>query len=111
VTAGDGKDPGIDVGEKDGVRVVTVRGEIDLASSPLLRTALLRTIAGSSGSVAVDLRDVKYMDSSGVATLVEGLRACSRKKIKLLLIAVSKPVRNVLQLTRLDSVFELRESL
>jgi len=108
---GDVRSVEIAVGEKDGAWVIAVKGEVDLSTSPDLRSALLKTIAGTASTVAVDLRSVSYMDSSGVATLIEGLQACHRKKGKLVVLAPSKQVRNVLELTRLDSVFEIRESL
>jgi anti-sigma B factor antagonist len=108
----DGRKPlEVMVGEKDGAALVAVRGEVDLSTSPDLRALILRTVAVASGTVAVDLHAVGYMDSSGVATLIEGLQASVRRKLRFVLLAPSKPVSNVLGLTRLDSIFDIRDSL
>lgn len=91
--------------------VVTVRGEVDLYSSPELREALTGGLPCDAREVCVDLSEVPYMDSSGVATLVEGLRAAKNAGLSFAVVAPSAQVRKVLQLSRLDSVFEIRESV
>jgi anti-sigma B factor antagonist len=93
--------------ERDGKLVVTVQGEVDLYSSPELRTAVLKHTAKWRGDVWVDLRDVPYMDSSGVATLVEGYRAAKERQQAFVLVAPSQAVLKVLQLSRLDTVFTI----
>ena len=95
--------------ERDGKTLITVRGEVDLYSSPKLREAVTKAAAKLDGDVHVDLRAVPYMDSSGVATLVEGYRAANDHKKKLVLLAPSHAVLKVLQLSRLDSVFTIRD--
>ena len=87
-----------------GGSVVKVYGEVDLYSSPELRAAIAAAVSNAKTAVAVDLSEVPYMDSSGVATLVEGLRGCSPQKIPFVLINPSNSVQKVLQLARLDSV-------
>lgn len=91
--------------------VVRVRGEVDLYSSPDLRQAVTEGCPRESRTVAVDLREVPYMDSSGVATLVEGLRAAKLRQASFVLLAPSEQVRKVLTLARLDTVFDIRDEL
>jgi anti-sigma B factor antagonist len=55
--------------------VLTVCGEVDLATAPLLRETLQALIEDGSGPVVVDLSEVPFMDSSGVHVLVESHRA------------------------------------
>lgn len=97
--------------EEHGHTVLQVRGEVDLYSSPDLRAALLKAIEGGTRAVAVSLAEVSYMDSSGVATLVEALKATGKSKTAFVLLAPSQPVMKVLHLSRLDTVFTIRESL
>ncbi|MBP8131017.1 MAG: STAS domain-containing protein [Candidatus Hydrogenedentes bacterium] len=97
--------------EAGGRCVIHVTGEVDLYASPELRAAILKAVSGSGDGVAVDLSQVAYMDSSGVATLVEGLKSAGQKKVAFSLLAPSQAVLKVLQLSRLDSVFDIRESL
>jgi anti-sigma B factor antagonist len=91
----------------DQTRVV-VSGDVDLYSSPELRKAVLAAAPRAAAVVAVDLGGVTYMDSSGVATLVEGLRSAKEHGKIFLLVAPSPAVLKVLELARLDSVFEVR---
>ncbi len=98
------------ISDEQGAQVIRVVGEVDLNSSPELRTAILEA-AKRGGTLAVELREVPYMDSSGVATLVEGLKAMEPKGGAFVLLAPSSAVAKVLQLSRLDSVFDIRETL
>jgi anti-sigma B factor antagonist len=89
--------------------IVKVKGEVDLYSSPALREAILKAVQGAKGpGIAVDLSDVPYMDSSGVATLVEGLKASNQGKKQFTLLSPSAAVARVLELARLNSVFEIK---
>ena len=86
---------------------VTAKGDIDLYSSPELRSAILKAIKRKEG-VAIDLSGVGYMDSSGVATLVEGLKSCAASQQEFVIERPSDAVVKVLQLARLDTLFKLR---
>ncbi len=101
----------LDIVEAATESLITVRGEVDLYTSPRLRAAVLTVIPKARGPVGVDLAAVKYMDSSGVATLIEGLRAAEQKKTEYVLIAPSRPVMKVLELARLTKVFSIRKQL
>jgi len=97
--------------DHNGTTVLTASGDVDLGTSPQLRDAVLKACKVAAGSVAVHLAAVEYMDSSGVATLVEGLKASQQSGRSFILLAPSPSVLKVLQLSRLDSVFDIRESL
>ena len=88
--------------------LIRVVGEVDLYSSPELRKAILKAVPSAKGSLAIDLTGVTYIDSSGVATLVEGLRSSREHDISFVLVTPSSAVMQVLELARLDSVFEVR---
>lgn len=101
----------IDTQEHDGAVVIAAEGEVDLSSSPQLREAILGAVPKGGGTLAVDLSGVSYMDSSGVATLVEGLKSVGAKKASFCLLAPSRAVTKVLELSRLDSVFDIRDAV
>jgi len=88
--------------------MIRVTGEVDLSSSPILRKAVLKAVANARNEVAIDLRHVPYMDSSGVATLVEALKMCDQGNLTLVLNEPSQSVLKVLKLSRLDQVFTIR---
>lgn len=94
--------------QASGETVIRVSGEVDLYSSPELRKKILKNIPSSGRVLAVDLSGVTYIDSSGVATLVEGLRSAREQGAGFVLVSPSSAVRQVLELARLDSVFEVR---
>ncbi len=98
----------IDKIEGDGALTFAVEGEVDLYTSPDLRAAILKAEPPANGVLAVDLSAVSYMDSSGVATLVEGLKSAGQKRASFVLKSPSPSVMKVLQLSRLDAVFEIR---
>lgn len=86
--------------------VVTVRGEVDLDSSPALLESIQRALA-QAPRVVVDLADVGYIDSSGLAVLVQGLRAAKRRKREFTLRRPSAKVKAVLELADLQGLFAL----
>jgi len=87
--------------------VVKVVGEVDLYSSPQLSQCIRRIIKKKPEIVVIDLNQVEYMDSSGVATLVEGLKNISKKGGQLRLAGLTDPVRQVFKFAHLDKVFDI----
>ena len=93
---------------EDGIVVVSPVGEVDLASSPALRTRLIEIISETPKKLILDLSRVPYMDSSGVATLVEALQQSRRQSTVLLLASLQDRVKSVFEIARLDTVFDIR---
>lgn len=94
--------------ESDAGCTVFLDGEIDLERSPAARKALLAAVA-KGRALRVDLRDVGYMDSSGVACLVEAFQKCGAAQLDFQLVNVGERVMKVLQLARLDQVFSIAQ--
>ena len=91
--------------------ILDVSGDIDLASSPDLRKALLRELRELRiPRVVLNLKAVEYVDSSGVASLVEGLKASRDVGSRLILFGLNTAVREVLQLSKLLRIFEIAET-
>ena len=91
--------------------IFDVSGDIDLATSPELRRALLREIRENRRPrVVMNLIKVRYIDSSGVASLIEGLKACQDLGSRFILFGLSGSAREVLQLSRLLKVFEVYDN-
>ena len=86
--------------------VIRLSGDVDLHSSPKARDAILACLKRKS-ALLVDLSAVSYMDSSGVASLVEGYQTARKQGLEFGLMAVAQPVMNVLKLARLDKVFPI----
>ena len=91
--------------------ILDISGDIDLYNSPELRKALLETLRGARAArVIVNLKAVRYIDSSGVASLVEGLKVSRELGSRLMLFGLSQAAREVLELSRLIRVFEVYEN-
>ena len=99
-----------DVREERGSLVVSFGGDVDLEHSPKAREVLLQCVARGR-DVFVDLSAVNYIDSSGVASLVEAFQTSRQKGSRFALVAVNLAARRVLELARLDKVFTIHETL
>lgn len=88
--------------------IVEVVGDIDLHSSPEFQRALLTVLDENPQRVVINLSGVPYMDSSGVASLVKLLSRVRKGGVDLYLVSLSERVRSIFQITRLDSVFDIR---
>jgi anti-sigma B factor antagonist len=91
--------------------IFDVSGDIDFVNSPVVRDSVLHEIREShTPRVVVNLSQVRYMDSSGVASLVEGLKASRDLGSRFILVALTTSTREVLQLSRLIKVFEVYDN-
>jgi anti-sigma B factor antagonist len=95
----------------DKTTIFDVSGDIDLANSPEIRKALLREVRENrTPKVVMNLSKVRYIDSSGVASLVEGLKASRDAGSRFILYGLSPSAREVLQLSRLLKIFEVYDN-
>jgi anti-sigma B factor antagonist len=95
--------------EQTEATIVDVTGDIDMGTSPGLRKTLLESLK-QTPRLVINLRGVRYIDSSGIASLVEVLKEARNKEKRLVLFGLNKAVHEVLQLTRLTKIFEIRET-
>lgn len=93
-----------------GVTTLQVSGEIDLHASPALRGALQKCAAAKAPCVLLDFSKVTYIDSSGLATLIEYVRESSGFKGKFGLFGLQKKVQTIFDLVRLNELFVIGES-
>lgn len=96
--------------ERNGAVVVALAGEIDLQHSPSVRKQLMELMFARR-DVLVDMTRVAYIDSSGIASLVEAYQMARKNATRFVLVAVSQPALRVLQLARLDKVFTLADTV
>lgn len=92
--------------------IVSLAGEIDLRSSPTLRTELLQLSERKPPRVIINLEGVTYVDSSGVGTLVEFKRRSERGGGgRVILVGLQPRVRSVFEITKLDQFFTIAGTL
>ena len=76
-------------------------------SSPEARKEIANLVNKKVERIVVDLAGVSYMDSSGVATLIEGLQMCNKYNGTLVVAGLRQNVREVFELTKLDKIFKI----
>jgi anti-sigma B factor antagonist len=94
------------VDDGDGACIVSLHGDVDMEMAPAVRKLLLDCVAGGK-AVLVDMSGVAYIDSSGIASLIEALQTSLGNGNAFGLISVSEQARRVLELARLDKVFAI----
>ena len=90
--------------------VVSVAGEVDLSTSPPLREALEQAVA-QGPNVVVDLSGVTFLDSTGLGDLVRARESALSLGGHLQLVLTQPRIRRVLEITGLDAVFDIHETL
>jgi anti-sigma B factor antagonist len=95
----------------DTTTIFDLTGDIDLSNSPEIRKAVLREVREiRAPRVLMNLGGVRYIDSSGVASLIEALKASRDLGSRFILFGLSASAREVLRLTRLLEVFEIYDN-
>jgi anti-anti-sigma factor len=88
--------------------VASIKGEIDLHNSPEFRALLLDAIQSSAPKkIVLNLALVPYMDSSGLAVLVETMQKLKKIGGKIFLTDLQPRVRSILEIARLNTVFSV----
>jgi anti-sigma B factor antagonist len=104
--------PSIDIETRQSgsATIVDVNGDITLRSAPQVRRILLDLFREKRAArVLVNLGNVRYIDSAGIASLVEALRLSRDMNRGFALFALNRVARQVLELTRLTRVFEIHD--
>lgn len=91
--------------------MLEVEGEVDVYTAPKLRDRLVELISGGNHRIVVDLEGVGFMDSTGLGSLVAGLKRIKEHEGTLALVCTREPVLKVLSITGLDKVFPLHDSV
>jgi len=91
--------------------IIDVAGEVDVFTAPKLREQILSLVGQGANHLVVNLDGVDFMDSTGLGVLVGGLKRLRERDGKLALAGAHGTVLRVLNITGLDSVFALHETV
>ncbi len=97
----------INVEQRSGYLLISPTGDVDLSTSRELQQTIRQHMDKKPQRIVVDLTKVPYMDSSGVATLVEAMQIARKQNTKLVLSAMQAKVRSIFEIARLDRVFTI----
>lgn len=91
--------------------IVELAGEVDLHCAGELRGVLLEQLKATPTRLVISLSEVSFMDSSGLATLVEALQVSKRHGASLTLVGLQPRVRSIFEISRLIGIFSVCDSL
>ena len=97
----------IEIIEYKSRKVINLSGDIDLYSSPDLREALIVLIKKKIPALYINLNAVTYIDSSGIATFVEGLKGMKLYGGRLHFFEIPHGIMEIFRFSKLDRVFEI----
>ena len=87
--------------------VLPLKGEIDLHVSPSVTASLNEMINNKPARMIVDLSDVSYIDSAGLAALIQAMQKVEGYGGKFMLAGLQETVRSIFEISRLDQVFQI----
>lgn len=101
----------LDVDERNGHMVLRVQGEVDFFTVPPLRDQLSELIIQGHRQIVVDLDGVKFLDSMGLGVLVNGLKRLRQDDGSLVLVCTQPRLLRIFEITALDKVFRIYDSV
>ena len=97
------------ISKRGGTTVVAVAGELDIASAPMLKDAIERAQKDDADDLVVDLRDLEFMDVSGLRVLIRAHQRAEEAGGRLRLANVQEPVTRLLTLTGTNEILSIEE--
>jgi anti-sigma B factor antagonist len=97
----------IEISDYKQKKVIALSGDVDMYSSPVLREKLMDLVKKKIPALFIDFNQVSYIDSSGIATFVEGLKGMKAYGGRLKFFGVPPRVMEIFNFSKLDKVFEI----
>lgn len=101
----------INVEKREGVVIVAPHGEIAYTEATAFQSAVRQATGAKPPKLIVDLTHVEYMNTPGLAVLVEALQSTRKTKTRLVLCGINPRVKAIFQIAKLNTVFEIVDSL
>lgn len=99
----------VNITEQEGIYLCRVDGEIDINTAPQFKKVFDKLIKEKEVKVVINLEKVGYVDSSGLATLVELLKNFRKSSSKLKLVSLSAKVKSLFEITKLEKLFDIMD--
>jgi anti-sigma B factor antagonist len=100
-----------EVSSLNGWTVVSVYGELDVASAPELRERLIEPVTGGAHLLILDLEGLDFLDSTGLGAIISALKRARTNGGDLRLVCTQSRIRRLFEITALDKAFPLFPSL
>lgn len=92
---------------KNGIAVCYIDGEIDINSSPAIKKSFDKLLSSKAPKLVINLAKVTYVDSSGLATMVEILKNMKSYGGRMRLACMSPKIKSLFEITKLEKLFEI----
>ena len=97
--------------QRNGVAVLTLRGEIDVYTAPRMRQAIVDLVDAGSLNVVIDMDKVDFLDSTGLGVLVEGLKRVRTRGGTLSIVITQDKILKIFDITGLMKAFDVYASV
>jgi len=97
----------IKIDQKNNVWVCRMNGEIDINTAPQIKKVFDKMLSEKREKILINFEEVSYVDSSGLATLVEMLKNIRSYGGKLKLSSLSSKIRSLFEITKLEKLFDI----
>ena len=97
--------------ERQNLPVIKLRGRFDAEAAAFVKAQIANLVNEQQPNLIIDLSQVSFVDSLGLAALVSGLKLCRKNRGALKLVGLQSNVRMLFEITRLDQAFELYDDL
>jgi len=101
----------IDVKQESGTTVITLSGRFDALMAKEFKNCISGLIENRQIMIAIDMSAIDFIDSSGLGSLVGGLKGVAREKGEIRIAGLSPEVRTIFELTRLHRIFDIYENI
>jgi len=91
--------------------LLVVSGDVDIRTAPELRRAIIECVASGKNNLALVLSGVGFMDSTGLAAMVGGVKRSKENQGQLVLVSPNEQIRRILALTDLTKIFPVHDSV
>jgi anti-sigma B factor antagonist len=94
----------------NGIVICYIKGDIDINSSPQIRKVFERLADEKTDKILINLNEVSYIDSSGLATMVEMLKRTRGYGGRIKLSNLAAKVKSLFEITKLEKLFDIYET-
>jgi anti-sigma B factor antagonist len=96
---------------KPGHTVLDLTGEVDVMSAPVLKETIISHIGRGTSHIIVNLEKVDYLDSTGLGTLIGGLKRTREAKTRLSIVGMNARLRRLFDITGIDKIFAIHDTV
>lgn len=99
----------VNIDQKEGVSICRIDGEVDINTAHLMKKTFDKLVREKKEKIIINMEKVNYIDSSGLATLVELLKNFRKYGARLKLVGLSAKVKSLFEITKLEKLFDISE--